>query len=58
MALIPLRTSGETFGLLQLNDRRRDRFTLCMISLLEGLAGSVAHGLVYTARHRRHLAGE
>ena len=27
VALIPLRASGETFGLLQLNDRRKERFT-------------------------------
>ena len=45
VALIPLRASGETFGLLQLNDRRRGRFTSRQISLLERLADSLALAL-------------
>jgi PAS domain S-box-containing protein len=47
VALIPLRAGGETYGLLQLNDRRRGRFTAKGISLLEGLADSVAFGLAH-----------
>jgi PAS domain S-box-containing protein len=47
VALIPLRASGETFGLLQLNDRRKGRFTAREISLLERLADSVALGLAH-----------
>jgi PAS domain S-box-containing protein len=47
VALIPLRASGETFGLLQLNDRRRGLFTARRISLFERLADSVALGLAH-----------
>ena len=47
VALIPLRAAGETFGLLQLNDRHRGRFTPRGISLLERLADSVALGLAH-----------
>ena len=49
VALIPLRMGGETFGLLQLNDRRRNRFTPGMIASLERLCGNIAMAL----EHRR-----
>ncbi len=49
VALIPLRAAGEVLGLLQVNDRRKGRFTPRMIGLLERLAGSIALGLA----HRR-----
>ncbi len=42
VALIPLRTGDRTFGLLQLNDRRRDRFTPGSIGFIEGLCDSLA----------------
>jgi len=45
VALIPLRCSGETFGLLQLNDKRRNRFTEKKINLLEHLAFSLSIAL-------------
>jgi PAS domain S-box-containing protein len=45
VALIPLRAFGETFGLLQLNDHRKGRFTPAKILLLERLADSLALGL-------------
>jgi PAS domain S-box-containing protein len=45
MALIPLHSNGEVFGLLQLNDRRRDRFGPDIISLLEGIADSIGAAL-------------
>ncbi len=41
VALIPLRSGKEIIGLLQLNDRRRDRFTPEMIRFLEGLGASI-----------------
>ena len=42
-ALIPLRTSGgKIMGLLQLNDRRRSRFSLEEVEFLEGIAASLA----------------
>jgi len=42
VALIPLRSSGRTLGLLQFNDRRPDRFTPTKIALMERAAGSLA----------------
>ena len=45
MALIPLHSDGEVFGLLQFNDRRRDRFNPDIISLLEGIADSIGAAL-------------
>jgi PAS domain S-box-containing protein len=45
MALIPLRSDEEIFGLLQLNDRRRDQFTPEMIRFLEGLGVSIGIAL-------------
>lgn len=41
VALIPLRGDEGNIGLLQLNDRRRDRFSLEMIQFLEGLGESI-----------------
>ena len=46
VALIPLRASGETIGLLQLNDTRRDRLDLFTISTLERIAGAVGMTIV------------
>lgn len=45
VALIPLRAGEEIIGLLQLNDRRRDRFTLELITALEWLGASVGVAL-------------
>jgi PAS domain S-box-containing protein len=45
VALVPLRFAGETFGLLQLNDRRRGRFSPERVALFERLAASLAVGL-------------
>jgi PAS domain S-box-containing protein len=45
VALIPLRSGTETIGLLQLNDRRPDRFTLGMIRFFEGLGASIGIAL-------------
>ena len=45
VALIPLRVHGESFGLFQFNDRRRDRFTIEKITLLENLVDYVAIAL-------------
>ncbi len=40
--LIPLRAGGKTFGLLQFNDRRENRFSSQIIAHLERIAGNVA----------------
>ena len=45
VALVPLRSGGQTFGLVQLNDRRRGRFDLGTITLLEDLVEHVARVL-------------
>lgn len=45
VALIPLYSGDTTFGLLQLNDSRKGRFTRERIQLLERLAGSLALAL-------------
>lgn len=41
VALIPLRSQGETIGLLQLNDSRKDCFNLDMITFFEGIGASI-----------------
>ncbi|HUX36455.1 MAG TPA: ATP-binding protein, partial [Rectinemataceae bacterium] len=46
VALIPLRSKGEITGLLQLNDRRRDRFEVDVIDFLEGLGASIGIALL------------
>ena len=45
VALIPLRSQGETFGLIQFNDRQKGRFTPEKITLLEDLVSYVAIAL-------------
>lgn len=45
VALIPLRAGGETFGLLQFNDKEKGHFNAERISLFERLADNLAIGL-------------
>ena len=45
VALIPLRSTGPALGLLQLNDRRPNRFTPEKIALMERAAASLAMAL-------------
>ena len=45
VALIPLRTGQQVFGLLQFNDRRPNRFTPDLIAHLEKMADSLAIAL-------------
>jgi len=42
VALVPLRADGETYGLLQLNSRAPNRFTLEQIAGYERVAGTIA----------------
>ncbi len=58
MALIPLRSREEIIGLLQLNDRRPDRFTPEMIEFLEGVAGSIGMALARKEAEERIYASE
>jgi len=46
VALIPIRARGKIVGLLQLNDRKRDCFTLDMIRFFEGLGASIGIALM------------
>jgi PAS domain S-box-containing protein len=41
VALVPLRSGDEISGLLQLNDSRRDSFTIEMIKFLEGIGTTI-----------------
>jgi PAS domain S-box-containing protein len=45
MAIIPIRANREIVGLLQLNDRRVDRFTLEQIHFFEGISASIGVAL-------------
>jgi signal transduction histidine kinase/ActR/RegA family two-component response regulator len=45
VALIPLRTGNQTFGLLQLNDKKKGRFTPDLIALFRRIADSIANFL-------------
>ena len=49
VALVPLRHDNQTFGLLQFNDRRKNRFTPDLLAFLENVADQVAVAL----SHRR-----
>ena len=46
VALIPIRANQEIIGLLQLNDRKKDRFTLDMIHFYEGISASIGVALM------------
>lgn len=56
VALIPLRFGDTIFGLLQLNDKRRDRFTLRLIESLERMANVVAMRLAQDEAQRQATA--
>ena len=45
VALIPLRSGDKVIGLVQLNDHRKDMFTLDMIRFFEGLGASIGIAL-------------
>jgi len=53
VALIPLRSGDEIIGLLQLNDSRRDSFTIEMIQFFEGIGATIG---IAVARNRMQLA--
>jgi len=46
VALIPIRANQNIVGLLQLNDRRKDRFTLETIHFFEGISASIGVALM------------
>lgn len=57
IALIPIRAHGDIVGLLQLNDRRKNCFTLNTIQFFEGIGASIGVALVRKqyAEERNHL---
>ena len=46
VALVPIRTNDQIVGLLQLNDRRKERLSPAAIGQLEGIAAHVGEALV------------
>ncbi len=46
VALIPVQTRGRILGLIQLNDKRQDRFTLDTIEMLEDIAAHIGSALM------------
>ena len=53
VALIPIRYRYETIGLLQLNDRRKDRFTPSTIRFMEELSQSIGAVIASAMRERQ-----
>ncbi len=53
VALIPLRSGEQMIGLLQLNDSRRDSFTIEMIKFIEGIGSTIG---IAVARKRAEEA--
>ncbi len=46
VALIPVRTKDRIVGLIQLNDKRKGRFTLETIEIMEGIAAHIGSALM------------
>jgi PAS domain S-box-containing protein len=46
MALVPIRNKDQIVGLIQLNDRRKGRFTLNTVEILEGIASHLGSALM------------
>jgi PAS domain S-box-containing protein len=58
VALIPLRVGQEIYGLLQMNDKRRNCFTAEKIALIERLSNSLAIGIAHRASQQEILKSE
>jgi len=46
VALIPVRANNETFGILQLNDKKKDKLTLDLVQFLEGISSFIGMALI------------
>ncbi|MFA7344501.1 MAG: response regulator [Terrimicrobiaceae bacterium] len=46
VALVPIRTHEKIVGLIQLNDRRKDCFTIETVELLEGVGSHIGEALI------------
>jgi PAS domain S-box-containing protein len=42
IALLPLHMGGEIFGLIQINDKQKDKFSMSLITFIEKLAENIA----------------
>jgi PAS domain S-box-containing protein len=58
VALIPIRAHGDIVGLLQLNDRKKNCFTLEMIQFLEGISASIGVALLRKQQEEDRRASE
>ena len=60
MALVPIRDMEKIVGLIQFNDRRKDRFTLASVELLEGVAAHLGAALIRktAAQERKQLEAQ
>lgn len=58
VALVPIRSKGEIVGLIQLNDRRKDRFALERIQAAEAVASQIGEALVRKRVEAALLASE
>lgn len=58
VALVPIRNKDRVVGLMQLNDRRKGRFTLNAIELLEGIAAHIGAGLTRKQAEEKVKASE
>ena len=56
VALIPLRSGDEIIGLLQLNDKKPDRFSLDRIKFFEGIGASI--GIALARKQAEEALGE
>lgn len=46
VAIIPVRANNEIFGILQLNDKRKDKLSLDMVQFLEGISSFIGMALI------------
>jgi len=58
IALVPVRSKDGIVGLIHLNDRRKGRFTLNAIELLEGIAAHIGAGLTRKQAEEKVKASE
>jgi len=56
VALVPVRADSEIVGLLQLNDRKKDRFTLATIHFLEKICSDI--GAAFASKRVEEKLGE
>ncbi len=58
VALVPIRTQNTIVGLIQFNDKRKDRFNLNVIELLEGISAHIGAALLRKQAEEEHRQSE